>query len=287
MANFADVSPIDAIARRLASRIPLSAPRARSTRLFYEALIGDERCVRRLSKREAEEAPDWARRALQSGLRVSAFEAHAEAITELRRIARHVKDACAEYAFLAAAPRQELSTHAVVIRQLAAEFVDKIERMPLATVAEKARFFSRERALRRKEAKANEPLFNAEAICAAPGRTWRRIISVGQLSSIGREFGNCLAKATRHHLSYARRLKLDQARFWVLRDHVGTGRMVAMVETATARLVEARGVRNAPVSLEDPDLTILLRASALRALKALADERALAECSVQPKDDRL
>jgi hypothetical protein len=286
--NFTDASAIDDIARRLAARIPLAPPRMRSARLFTESLRADPRCARALSRTEAKLAPDWARRAFRDGAPVAAFEPHPEAVADLRRIARNIKEACAEFAYLSTAPKEELSTRDVVIRQLAGEFVAKMERMPLDVVAEKARFFARERAQRLKEAKANKPLFDAESVFAAPGRIWRRIVSVGELSSLGREFGNCLAKATRHHLSYARRLKLDQARFWVLRDETGAGRIVAMVETVSGRLVEARGVRNASTPLDHPDLLALLRASAAKALAAQAEARARIDrgARAQLKDDR-
>ncbi len=259
MANITDTSPIDAIARRLASRVPLEAPKSRLKHLFFKALSEDARCARALSAAELSCAPEWVRRLGESA---AAFTPHTEAIGELRTVARTVCATCAEHAYLSEAPSEALTAANKALRSEAGEFLDKIARMPLPIVAEKAAHFARVRASRLRSVKAHTPLFKSAQIFCAPGLMWRRIVSVGELGSVGEEFHNCLAKTAGQHRRYARSLREDTSRFWVLRNHAGDGLAVAMVNTATGLIIEARGPRNAPISQSDASMAALARASA-------------------------
>lgn len=271
--NFVDTNAIDVYARRVASKIPLPAPRERFARVSFDILHDDPRNARPLEALELADAPDWALRDHLLGRAVHAFEPHPESVAPLKYVARALKDTCAELDHFASLPRRALSPRDRVIRQLAKEFVAKISRMSYQAIAEKAGYFRAERLRRLQRLRIDEVLFAREEIFTAPGRCWRRIVSVGELAALGRELSNCLAESSRQHAGFARRLRADRARFWVLRDHSGAGLMAVMTDPVTGRILEARGPRNAHVRHNDSDIAVLIQARGLAPLLAPAEEQ--------------
>jgi hypothetical protein len=136
----------------------------------------------------------------------------------------------------------------------------KIGRMPLEVVAEKARWVARERRKRLRATKAARQLFAPEEICAAPGRTWRRVTSVAELAQLGSELRNCLAARSGRHGEYARQMSVNFASFWALRDEAGAALAAAMIRVSDKRLMETGGPRNARLTRDDPYLDVLIKA---------------------------
>ncbi len=261
--NFVDVSPISAYARRVASRIPLAPARERFMRVSFEVLHDDPRNARPIEALELAHAPDWALREHLCGRAIHVFEPHPEAVGPMKYVARALKDTCAEIEHYASMPRKMLTARDRVIWLLAKEFVTKISRMSFEAIAEKASYFREERLRRLARLRVDEVLFDREEVFTAPGRSWRRIVSIGELAALGRELSNCLAESSRQHSNYARRLRSDKARFWVLRDHAGAALLAVMIDTVTGRIREARGPRNAHVRHDDGDIAVLIQARQL------------------------
>ena len=262
--NFVDEGRIRAYARRVAARIPASAARDRFVRVTLDVLRADPRNARPLEPIEWAEAPDWALREHMSGRAVHAFAPNRDAVAPLRSAAGALKETCAELAFYEGAPKRTLTPRDRVIWQLAREFLSKIQRMSFDAIAEKAERFKAERGRRLAALRDDEILFVREEIYTAPGRGWRRVCSVGELSNLGIELGNCLERTSRQHPGFARRLRADTARFWVLRDTNGVALMAAMTCPVTGRIIDVRGPRNVGVAPDNADLSSLIEARGRR-----------------------
>jgi len=260
--NFVNDTQIHLYARRVASRVPQPA-RDRFVNVSYGVLHSDPRNARPLTPDELPEAPDWAQRAFRQGRPLHVFTPHPDAVAPVRSTARALKDTVFEFNFLDTAPKKVLTPRDIVIWQEAREFLAKISRMSFDAIAIKAAKFKDERR-RRMEAAADSEFWCArDDIYTAPGRGWYRVRSIGELSELGRELGNCLRRPSPQHARFAGRLKAGTAHYWALRDHCGATLMAAMADSATGRILDVRGPRNRHVTHGDPDLVILMRARRL------------------------
>jgi hypothetical protein len=288
MPNVLDAEPMRAFVRRAGGKIADDKVAARFQRMAFERLLDDPRNFRPAAPAELEAAPDWARQAQARGEDIVVFTLHRGAASRLRGVARRLADACKLAAALEEATRQR----DIAAMAAARDFLDKIDRASFEVAARKALYFSRQLASWTEDRDA-EPACAAQTCAATQGRVWERITSVGALRAVGREFHNCLARATRSG-SYGGMLRCGLAQFWVLRDAAGEGLIVAMAPAPqAAHFGEVRGPRNAPINCEHPDLVRLARfigippadppppptppdAAALEALRRRASERMLA-----------
>lgn len=259
MPNVLDSAPIDALTRKMAAKIPHQGAAARFAKLAFEEMLNEKRNFRAARPDELSSAAAWARREIEAGREVAVFELNRAVVARLRRTARALADTCAELDHIVTI-REGLSARQHAIHHAAAEFIAKIDRASFEIVAARAGVFARERRRRLDEEKATLILFADAEIYAAPGRVWRRIVSVSALWAVGREFRNCLARRTIN--GYGTRLRNGSAEFWVLRDQTGKGLMVAMACGFLGRITEVRGPCNRPVSSDDPDLAHLAEARA-------------------------
>jgi hypothetical protein len=259
MPNVLDPAPIAALTRKMAAKIPHAGAAARFAKLAFEEMVNEKRNFRAARPDELPPEAVWARREVEAGREVAVFQLNRAVVTRLRRTARALADTCAELDHFEPI-RDGLSARQRTICHAAAEFIAKIDRASFEILAARARVFARERKRRLDEEKATLVLFVDAEICAAPGRVWRRIVSVSALWAVGREFRNCLARRTIN--GYGTRLRNGSAEFWVLRDQTGKGLMVAMACGFLGRITEVRGPRNRPVSSDDPDLAHLAEARA-------------------------
>lgn len=261
--NILDAAPIDAMARRMAAKIPLEGPAARIARLIFEYLSADLRNFRNATAVELLTAEPWARREIAAGRPVLVFASNRASAARVRRFAEAVRDTCAEVDHLTAlepiTPREE------ELKRAAADFIAKLDRASFETIELKARMFARGYTRRQEDKRAARRLCADEEVFSSPGRVWRRITSVADLWGVGKEFGNCLTRASRHGGGFSRRMTEGDAQFWVLRDQNGKGLMVVMIYMLERRIAEARGPRNAPVFADDPDLAALARAKGFKA----------------------
>ncbi len=259
MPNVLDPAPIDALTRKMAAKIPHPGASARFAKLAFEEMVNEKRNFRAARPDEVPPSAAWARREIEAGREVAVFQLNRAVVARLRRTARALADTCAELNH-SETIREGLSARQCAIHNAAAEFIAKIDRASFEIVAARARVFSRERKRRLDEERATLILFADAEIYAAPGRVWRRIVSVSALWAVGREFRNCLARRTIN--GYGTRLRNGSAEFWVLREHTGTGLMVAMACMFLGRITEVRGPCNRPVRSDDPDLAHLAEARA-------------------------
>lgn len=257
MPNVLSTVPIGELAERLAAAIPHPAAAARFAKMARDQLFNDERNYRPLTARELKRAPDWAKQAVEDGATVDKFVANRSAVARLRRVAKRLGAICADI------DRHTHTNPAPAVMPVLREFIVKLDRASFETVERKVLMFEFEREEREAQEIVDKPLYPAVEIYASPGRTWRRILSLGELWRVGREFHNCLARASRHNPGYAQRMTHNAAQFWVLRDRAGVGLMVAMASVLDQRICEVRGPRNAIIAHDDPDLRQLALARGL------------------------
>jgi hypothetical protein len=218
-------------------------------------LFNDVRNFRPAKPNELANGGDWIYRALIEGAEISVFAPSATLKRQLARVARNLADACAEAEeFSTRAPREP--SHAAAVR----EFIAKIERVSFAIVAIKARRFAAARRVRIKDAEFSTKLCAPAIVFASSNRQWRRLISVGEMRSAGREFHNCLAQANVHGRIYGERMQQGRVEFWVLRKACGEGLMIAVADVVEKIIGDVRGPCNAPIPSDDPDLMCLIRA---------------------------
>lgn len=260
--NFVNDTQIHLYARRVASRVPQPA-RDRFVNVSYGVLHSDPRNARPLMPDELPEAPDWAQRAFHQGRPLHVFTPHPDAVAPVRFTARALKDTVVEFNFLDNAPKKVLTPRDIVIWQETREFLAKISRMSFAVIALKAAKFKDERRRRMEAAADGEFWCVRDEIYTAPGRSWSRVRSIGELCELGRELGNCLRRPSPQHAGFARRLKAGTTSFWALRDHCGAALIAAMADSASGRLLDVRASRNMHVRLGDPDLAILMQVRGL------------------------
>lgn len=261
--EYIDIEPAESLAKRLCARIPHSAARKRFTKLLLQEFLSDATCARPLTPEEAEAAPDWVRRKCARGQTVSAFVCSDAMQRRTKAHLRLLRAAIAELAYLDSLPLSETGGAEAALRAQAEDFFQKIARMNYCDIVAKARTLARARTRRQKFARDSRRRFPSHEIYAAPGRVWARIVSVAELGLVGVELRNCLSPGSGRHARYASLLRLDAARFWVLRDHAGTAIAAVMVSVEAQRIVECGARSNARIPRDDPDLAVLVRALGL------------------------
>lgn len=251
MPNVLSAEPVGELAHRLASIIPDANVAQRFAKLARLQLFADKRNFRPATHRELKRAPAWAKDASAQGTVISKFVANRSAAARLRRVARRLAAVC-----------DDIATHACAL-PAQREFIAKLDRASFEAIEAKTLAFEIERKARLEQAIIAAPLYPAIEIYSSPGRIWRRIVSLEELWRAGAEFGNCLARSSRHNGGYARRMREGFSQFWVLRDAMGKGLIVLMANVAENRIVEVRGPRNAIIPFDDPDLKQLALARSL------------------------
>ncbi len=248
MPNVLDVAPVRKFAARAAALIPDAAISARYEKLAFGRMLLDDRNFRAATFGEVMRALPWAQDAHARGELLSVFRLHPSAASGVRTAARRLARTCA----LAALDPAMFVTHSVGIGEAGA-FLDKFSRVDFDTAARKALAFSRFYAAIEDELACETP---AAEISATSGRVWRRVRTVSELRLVGREFHNCLAHTARH-ASYGAMIARG-GQFWVLRDALGVGLIVALAQLRTPmRFTEVRGPRNAQVPHDQEDLALL------------------------------
>lgn len=261
--NILDQAPIDALARKMAEKIPHAAVAARFARLAFEQLRDDPRNFRPATPLELKKAQPWVKREMEAGRDVHVFVANRSLAARLRRTAHALAETCEEVSYVACLTTRP-SSRDIWVKTTATEFIAKIDRAAYDTIDAKARLFALERKNRLDEQMTALKLFDDEEVFSCPGRTWRRITSLAELWAVGREFHNCLARSSRYIGAYGRRLRDGDAQFWVLRDQTGRGLVVAMVCMLEKRICEVRTPRNGGVHPDDPDVVRLGEAKGWR-----------------------
>lgn len=259
-----DRAPIAESARRLAGKIDDPVVAARFAKLAFEELRADPRNLRPAEAADLAGAPDWARRKFNRGVPLFVFAACRSSLAPLRRVARQLESTCAEAYYLAALPRAELGPRESAMLDVMRDFIAKIAKPDLATLDAKSRLFARERKARLDEARANEAVCAREEMFAAPGLVWRRLASVAEMWAVGAEFRNCMARGSANSANFARQLRGGVGHFFVLRDHMGKGLMVALAYPNQAKIEDVRGPANAMIDADDPSILMLAEARGWR-----------------------
>jgi hypothetical protein len=258
MINVLDVEPLRAVARRAAGKIADERIAARFERLAVARLMHDQRNFRAATAAELRHAPAWTQAALARGDAIGVFKLHRSAAQRLHNLARRLEDT-RRLAALDVAH----SPHSAAYIGAARDFIGKLERADFETTKRKAYQFAR-MLIVSDEAQDDERVCAHQTVATVAGRHWLRVTSVNELRAVGREFGNCLARASRAGL-YGAGLNSGQRQFWVLRDVHGVGRIVVMADAPQATgFMEVRGPRNARICASDLDLMLLSRALGIR-----------------------
>jgi hypothetical protein len=254
MPNVLDAEPMRALARRAASKIKAPRVAARFAQLAFARLLADPNNFRPATPEDLRCAPDWVGNALSRGEEISVFRPNRAASARLHTVARRLAETCAlTETDPGACPEDARSIEA------ARRFLDSIERSSFEVTARKALYYSRIE-LDRRDSRSREPLCPAQEHPATQGRTWRRITSFAELRAVGREFRNCLAKASSSG-AYGAALRTGSGQFWVLRQDNGAGMIVAMAAVAArAHFLEVRGPNNAIIPADNADLARLAAA---------------------------
>ncbi len=251
MPNVLDTDPIQAFACRAAERIDDAAIRGRFIRLAFANLMADSRNFRPASPTELAAAPDWAHKAIARGETVSVFELCHSARMRIHSVARRVA-----HTRQLAAIDVDANPSQTAAAFMAQGFLDKFDRISFEVMARKAGYYARiyDNADCDQDTKA---MCAPQSVLCANSAVWRRITSIAELRAVGREFCNCLARATRAS-AYGRKLMRGSAQFWVLRDQGGAGLFVAQAPgTSPQFFTEVRGPRNAVVNIHHPEFTRL------------------------------
>lgn len=254
MTNVLDVEPLRAFARRAARKIADEKAALRFEKLAFTQLLEDPRNFRPALPVEIGRGPEWARVARDRGEEVSVFRLNDAAARRIRTFARKLVDTCK---VATAEPMRFPSDVSSIIG--ARRFLSKIGRVSYEDALDKAKLFSR-------KLKAWEEDQDSEALCdeasvrATQGGVWSRIRSPVELRAVGREFVNCLARASTNSY-YISMMRVGLAQFWVLRDADGKGLIVTMISAPIAsEILEMKGPRNARVDLSGIDVVMLLTA---------------------------
>jgi hypothetical protein len=254
MPNVLDVEPMRVFARRAARKIMDEKTALRFEKLALAQLLEDPRNFRPAQPLEIYSAPAWAREAYGRGEMVSVFRLNDAAARRLRTFARKLADTCK---VAATDPLKHPTDLSSIVNARA--FLSKINRVTYDVALEKAKAFSRKLAAWEEE-QDSDPLCPEGSVTASRGNVWSRVRSPTELRRVGREFVNCLARASTNSY-YISMLRTGLAQFWVLRDSVGNGLMVVMAATTRpVEMIEVRGPRNARVAKDDLDLFMLATA---------------------------
>lgn len=257
MPNVLDAEPLRVMARRAGRKIDERKVRERFERLAFELLLSDPRNFRLAADAEIDAGPDWAQRAVARGEAVSVCALHRGATQRVHALARQLAATCK----LAAADAS-LRSHQAHLIIAARAFLARVDRANLEVTTQKARHFSRLWS-------ELDDIGDFDSLCTAAivevtqRRVWRRVTSLAELRSVGREFRNCLARAHRD-CPYGHALCSGAAQYWVLRDGDGGG--LAAVKVSMPELGffdEAKGPRNGSVSAYRLDIALLARAIGL------------------------
>jgi hypothetical protein len=241
-------------ARRAARKISDEKAALRFERFALAQLLDDPRNFRPARALELDFAPEWARAARDRGEEVVVFRLSDAAARRLRTFARKLADTCKVAATDPAKHPTDLSS---IVNARA--FLSKINRVTYDVALDKAKAFSRKLAAWEEE-QDSDPLCPEGSVVASGGKVWLRVRSPTELRAVGREFVNCLARASTNSY-YISMLRTRLAQFWVLRDSAGKGLIVVMAATTQPiEMLEVRGPRNARVAKDDPDLFTLATA---------------------------
>lgn len=252
MHNVLDAEPVRQAARRVAKKVQVEKVARRLEKVAFERLLADPNNFRLADDAELDAAPAWARRAEKRGEQLYVCALSRGAILAMHRVARELSLTCA-LAAMAPAPTAEDGR----LIEAAREFLHKIDRAGFDLIARKARMFAGQY---ERLAAVAHPLCEPGQVGATEHRTWRRITTLAELRTLGRELTNCLARTTETS-AYGGKLKNGQAQFWALRDQRGVALMAAMAPVGEAHdFSEVKGPRNAPVSRNNPDLKCLAKA---------------------------
>src|SRR5690349_22880521 len=186
--NILDQAPIDALARKMAEKIPHTAVAARFARLAFEQLRDNPSNFRPATALEIKRAKSWAKEKIDAGQEVVTFVASRGHAARLRRTAQALADTCAEASFILDPAGQPPSSRDMWLRASATEFIAKIDRANFEVMDGKARLFSLERKNRLSEQLTALQLYDREEVFSCPGRVWHRIVSLSELWQVGREF---------------------------------------------------------------------------------------------------
>jgi len=268
-----DIAPVAECARRLADAIVSNpAVAAHFQRRAHQQLLVDPRNFRPAEEADLTGAPTWVWRKLGKGEQVFAFAPCPASLTRLRRAARQLEATCAEAIFLDSQPRENLSPRALDVLEMALEFIAKIKRPDFAALEEKSRYFSQERKERLAFVRAHEPICREELIYVTSTRAWRRIRSVSEMWDVGAEFHNCMARSSSQAAGFARDLRSGAAHFFVLRNRVERGLLVAVAYPSRGQVDDIRGPHNTHIAPDDPALLMLCAARNWRPPQRLNDE---------------
>jgi hypothetical protein len=249
--NVLDIDPVRALARRAAARITDEAIAKRYEKLAIDRVLKDPRNFRPVRASELAGAPGWAREAHARGEIVSIYRANKGVCARLHTVGRRLADACT---VACTDLRTQPDDRAAI--EAARRFLATFKRADFETAARKALAFSRLLESWRTDLDV-EAVCPAQTIVLLRGRAWHRITSLVELRKVGREFHNCLSRATRAG-SYGGMLVAGCAQFWVLRDLEGKGLIVAMAPAPQAtQFTEVKGPGNAHVRADNPDLVEL------------------------------
>lgn len=248
MPNVIDVNPLRALAKRASERIGNEAVAKRFERIAFDRMLQDQRNFRPARKSDLDNAPAWAREAAARGEELSVYRANGALAARLHTVARRI--ACA--VLVAATPEKQRPDDAAAIAE-AREFIEKFGRVNFDTAARKSLAFARVHTCWQ-EHDDSLRVCDAQSLVLLGGRIWHRISSVTELRRVGEEFRNCLARTTRTS-AYGNSLARGSAQFWVLRDTLGRGLMVAMAPAPLAtHFLEVKGPNNIPIRTDDADL---------------------------------
>lgn len=258
MPNVLDMSSVDALAARTSRRITNRAVAKRFTTLARERILRNPRCFRPATEAELSTGPHWIEDALKRGETISVYLRNAAMATRLYTVARRINDV----ERLSAMDERAKPERTATIKE-ARRFLSKMANANFDDTARKALQLSNILAAWERTADSTE-MCDDQSLVLLSGRIWRRVTSLTALRAVGREFENCLARATRSG-GYGAMLFGGTGQFWVLRDLNGAGHIVACATAPLAtRFVEVKGPRNARIASDHADLLQLGTALGVR-----------------------
>jgi hypothetical protein len=249
--NVLDIDPVRRLAKRVSARIGDPTIASRYEKLAKSRILGNPRNLRPASDAELNRAPAWTRDAIVRGETICVFRSDSSMAARLYTVARRLADTVR----LAAMERDGKPDLNAAINE-ARRFLAKFGRANFDTAARKALKFSRTVASREGDLDVID-VCPAQSIVLLGGCVWHRIVSVAELRKIGREFVNCLARAS-SLTGHGAMLVGGRSQFWVLRDVRGAGLMIACATAPLAtHFTEVKGPRNAPIPADHPALAQL------------------------------
>lgn len=267
MPNVLDIGPVNALAARTSRRITNPTVAKRYTTLARERILRNPRCFRPATEAELSTGPDWIEDALKRGETISVYQRNGAMAARLYAVAQRINDV----ERLSMMDERAKPEHTDTIKE-ARRFLTKIANANFDDAARKALQLSNILAVWEGAADSTE-MCEDQSLVLLSGRIWRRVTSLTALRAVGREFENCLARASRAG-GYGAMLFGGTGQFWVLRDLAGVGHIVACASAPLAtRFIEVKGPRNAHIANDHPDLMQLGTALGVRAVSPLRPSR--------------